>query len=75
MGYPAGSLTNPSDGTYSFSCYESSEKIAGVIAWYYEKEGLRPMMVGHSQGGMQVVKVLRNLAASLPRRGCMSGIR
>jgi hypothetical protein len=62
MGYPAVSLTNPSDGTYSFSCYESSEKIAGAIAWYYEKEGLRPMMVGHSQGGMQVVKVLHKLA-------------
>jgi hypothetical protein len=58
MGYPAVSLTNPSDGTYSFSCYESSERIAGMIAWFYEKEGLRPMLVGHSQGGMQVVKVL-----------------
>src|SRR5690349_3990093 len=33
MGYPAVSLTNESDGTYSFSCYESSEKIAGVLAW------------------------------------------
>lgn len=63
MGYPAISLTNPSDGTYSFSCYESSEKIAGVIAWFYEREGLRPMMVGHSQGGFQVVKVLYKLAA------------
>lgn len=63
MGYPAISLTNPSDGTYSFSCYESSEKIAGVIAWFYEKEGLRPMMVGHSQGGMQVIKVLYHFAA------------
>ena len=62
MGYPAHSLTNPSDGTYSFSCYESSEKIAGVIAWYYEQEGLRPLMVGHSQGGMQVVKVLYKFA-------------
>jgi hypothetical protein len=62
MGYPARSLTNPSDGTYSFSCYESSQKIAGVIAWFYEKEGLRPLMVGHSQGGMQVVKVLYRLA-------------
>ncbi len=61
------SLTNPNDGTYSFSCYESSEKIAGVIAWYYEQEGLRPMMVGHSQGGMQAVKVLGQFAASLPR--------
>jgi hypothetical protein len=63
MGYPAVSLTNPSDGTYSFSCYESSEKIAGTIAWHYEKEGLRPMLVGHSQGGMQVVKVLHQFAA------------
>jgi hypothetical protein len=62
MGYPGVSLTNPSDGTYSFSCYESSEKIAGVVAWFYEKEGLRPMMVGHSQGGMQVVKVLHKFA-------------
>ena len=62
MGYPAVSLTNPSDGTYSFSCYESSEKIAGAIAWFYEKEGLRPMMVGHSQGGIQVVKVLHKFA-------------
>jgi hypothetical protein len=62
MGYPAGSITNPGDGTYTFSCYESSAKIAGVIAWYYEREGLRPVMVGHSQGGMQTVKVLRQLA-------------
>jgi hypothetical protein len=62
MGYPAGSLTNAGDGTCTFSCYESSAKIAGVIAWYYEREGLRPMIVGHSQGGMQVVKVLRKLA-------------
>jgi len=58
MGYPEVSLTNPSDGTYTFSCYESSEKIAGAIAWFYEKEGLRPMLVGHSQGGFQVIKVL-----------------
>jgi hypothetical protein len=62
MGYPGQSLTNPGDGTYSFSCYESSAKIAGVIAWYYEREGLRPMVVGHSQGGIQAVKVLDKLA-------------
>ena len=68
LGYPAISLTNPSDGTYSFSCYESSEKIAGLFAWFYEKERLRPMMVGHSQGGMQIVKVLRLLAQKPPAR-------
>jgi hypothetical protein len=68
MGYPALSLTNPSDGTYSFSCYESSDRIAGTIAWFYEKEGLRPMMVGHSQGGMQVVKVLYKFASDSSSR-------
>jgi hypothetical protein len=62
MGYPGASITNPGDGTYTFSCYESSDMMAGVIAWYYEREGLRPMIVGHSQGGMQVVKVLRKLS-------------
>jgi hypothetical protein len=62
MGYPGRSITNPGDGTYSFSCYESSDKIAGVIAWYYEREGLRPMIIGHSQGGMQAIKVLHKLA-------------
>ena len=68
MGYPGRSLTNASDGTWTFSCYESSRKIAGVIAWYYEKEGLRPMMVGHSQGGMQAVKVLHRLAQKPPAK-------
>jgi len=62
MGYPRVSVTNPADGTYTFSCYEKANKIAGFIAWHYEKEGLRPMMVGHSQGGFQVVKILRKLA-------------
>ena len=61
MGYPEASIGNP-DGSYSYSCYEDSKKIAGAVAWYYEKEGMRPMIVGHSQGGMQTIKVLRQLA-------------
>lgn len=62
MGYPRSKIARPGDGAYSFSCYESSRKIAGAIAWYYEHEGMRPMIVGHSQGGMQAVKVLYQLA-------------
>lgn len=62
MGYPEDSVRNPGDGSYSFSCYDNSEKIAGAIAWYYENEGMRPMVVGHSQGGIQAVKVLHELA-------------
>jgi hypothetical protein len=64
MGYPRSSLTHPADGSVTFSCYEDSEMIAGMIAWYYEKEGMRPMIVGHSQGGMQAVKILQKLARS-----------
>jgi hypothetical protein len=62
MGYPRVSIQNPRDGSCAFGYYVSSEKISGAIAWYYEHEGLRPMMVGHSQGGLQVVKVLYKLA-------------
>jgi hypothetical protein len=35
-----------------------------MLAWHYEHEGMRPMMVGHSQGGIQAVKVLHELAGS-----------
>ena len=62
MGYPETSIRLPNDGTWTFSCYEDADLIAGMIAWFYEKEGLRPMIVGHSQGGMQAVKVLDHLA-------------
>ncbi len=61
MGYPEESIRNPVDGSYSYSCYMDSDKFAGLIAWYYEREGLRPMIVGHSQGGIQAVKVLYEL--------------
>jgi len=65
MGYPEEKIRNPADGRYSYSCYESSKKLAGIIAWYYEREGLRPMIIGHSQGGIQAVKVLYQLAGRL----------
>jgi hypothetical protein len=64
MGYPEERIRNPKDGSYSYSCYEDSDKLAGFIAWYYEKEGMRPMIVGHSQGGVQTVKILHVLSGS-----------
>jgi hypothetical protein len=67
MGYPENKIRNPKNGDYSYSCYENSEKLAGFIAWYYEKEGMRPMIVGHSQGGMQAVKVLHELSGSFSK--------
>lgn len=62
MGYPAASIRHPNDGTYTFGYYDKSDMIAGVIAWYYENDGLRPMMVGFSQGGFQAMRVLHKLA-------------
>ncbi len=62
MGYPQEAVRNPNDGSYSYSCYDSGEKLAGILAWHYEREGMRPMIIGHSQGGMQAVKVLYELA-------------
>jgi hypothetical protein len=68
MGYPEGKIRDPREGSFSHSPYESSERLAGSIAWYYEREGMRPMLIGHSQGGMQAVKVLHQLAGAFQEK-------
>ena len=67
MGYPEKSIRDPGDGAFSRSPYEDSERHAGEIAWYYEREAVRPILVGHSQGGIQVVKILHELAGTFGR--------
>jgi len=62
MGYPEASIRNPANGACTYGYYDRSDKIAGIIAWYYERDGLRPMLVGHSLGGIQTVRVLHKLA-------------
>jgi hypothetical protein len=65
MGYPEERVRVPgTSGDWSHNPYLPSERVAGLIAWSYEHEGLRPMLVGHSQGGIQVVKVLNDLAGT-----------
>ena len=64
MGYPEAKIRNPRDGTYSYSPFKRSAEIAGIIAWYYEKEGMPVMLVGHSAGGMATVRVLHELAGA-----------
>lgn len=66
VGYPEWSVRNPWNGAHSYSCYQSSREMAGMIVWFREHEGLRPMMLGHSVGGMQVVKVLHDLEKRIP---------
>jgi hypothetical protein len=61
MGYPSDKLRDPADRSYSQSPYGSSERLAGEVAWYYEHDGVHPMLIGQSLGGMQAVKVLYEL--------------
>jgi hypothetical protein len=64
MGYPEDRVRNPNtaDDEWSVSPYVSAPTVAGMLAWYYEHQGVRPVIVGHSQGGIQAVKVLHELA-------------
>ena len=64
MGYPEAKIRHPGDGRLSHTPYEPSSQIAGAIAWYYEQEGMTPMLIGHSQGGIQAVKVLYEFAGA-----------
>jgi hypothetical protein len=65
MGYPEERVRVPgTTNDWSHNPYLPSERVAGLIAWSYEREGLRPMLIGHSQGGIQVVKVLHDLAGT-----------
>ncbi len=61
MGYPEASIRDPYDQSWSHSPYEDAARLAGIAAWYYERDGMPPMIIGHSQGGMQAVKVLHVL--------------
>ena len=67
MGYPRERLVNPVDRRRTYSSHVDSRRVAGEIAWHYERDGLVPLIVGHSQGGMIVVKVLHDLAGTRDR--------
>lgn len=64
MGYPEAALRHPADGRLSLGSFGDSRELAGSLAWHYEREGLMPMLLGHSQGGMRVIEVLHQLASS-----------
>ena len=62
MGYPEERIRNPRDGALSYNSSGDSAQLAGTLAWHYEREGMMPMLIGHSQGGMMAVRVLYELA-------------
>jgi hypothetical protein len=65
MGYPADRIRNPRDGRMSGSSFTDSRQLAGMVAWYYETEGMPPILIGHSKGGALVISVLYELAGEL----------
>jgi hypothetical protein len=64
MGYPEERIRNPRDGTLSHGSFGGSDALAGNLAWYYEREGMVPVLIGHSHGGMLVVRTLHELAGA-----------
>jgi hypothetical protein len=62
--YPRASFVQPSTGRMSHPSRSHAQRWAGSLPWYYEKEGLRPVLIGHSQGGMIVSKILHESAGS-----------
>jgi hypothetical protein len=62
MGYPIDRMRSPRDGSLSSTSWTSSETLAGTIAWHFESDGLMPMIIGHSQGGMLAIRALYELA-------------
>jgi len=65
MGYPEAMIRDPRDGSWSWSPYADGALQAGAIAWYYQQDsGARPMIIGHSQGGIQAVKILHQFAGT-----------
>jgi hypothetical protein len=77
MGYPESRLKDPRDGSLSQGSFTDSAQLAGTVAWYYETEGMMPMLIGHSQGGMLAIKVLYEFAgafhAAIPVWNPMTG--
>jgi hypothetical protein len=77
MGYPEERIRDPNGGALSYSSSIDARRLAGAMAWYYEREGMMPMLIGHSQGGMVAIRVLYELAGefgdSIPVWNPLSG--
>ena len=70
MGYPADRIRNPADGEWSYSSAMSSATLAGMLAWHYERDGMMPLLIGYSGGGMLVVRTLHELAGAFASHDC-----
>lgn len=68
MGYPAERVRNPADGAWSYASSTPSAALAGMLAWHYEHDGMMPMLIGYSGGGMLALRTLHELAGAFGER-------
>ncbi len=64
MGYPEERIRNPANGDWAYGSFGDSAALAGTLAWHYERDGMVPMLIGHSHGGMLVLRTLHELAGA-----------
>ena len=64
MGYPQDRLRNPRDGELTYASFIDAAALAGELAYDYEQTAEQPMLIGHSQGGAVVIRVLHELAGT-----------
>ena len=64
MGFPADRLRRPQDGALTYASSGSSKELAGTLAWHFEADGMMPLLIGHSQGGMLAIRTLHELAGA-----------
>ena len=64
MGYPEQRLRDPRDGALTRASFIDAAALAGELAYEYEQSAEEPMLIGHSQGGAVVIRVLHELAGT-----------
>jgi hypothetical protein len=62
MGYPERALVDAHGGAMTTDSDIAGTKLAGALAYMYERDGVRPILIGHSKGGGVVIETLRALA-------------
>jgi hypothetical protein len=68
MGFPAERIRNPADGAWSYASAIPGTTLAGMLAWHHEHDGMTPMLIGYSGGGMLALRTLHELAGAFGER-------
>jgi hypothetical protein len=64
MGYPERALVDAHGGTMTTDSDVDGPTLAGALAAMHERDGVRPIVIGHSKGGGVVIQALRALAGA-----------